>query len=89
MSNLKVGFGRVNITPPMGINVVGYAIVRKAEGVLDELEINAVAVADGKKKAVFISVDNIAIGKAYIEEFKNALCERTGLTREEIFLSVW
>ena len=86
MSNLKVGFGRVNITPPMGINVVGYAIVRKAEGVLDELEINAVAVADGKKKAVFISVDNIAIGKAYIEEFKNALCEQIGLTREEIFL---
>ncbi len=86
MANLEVGFGRVNITPPMGINIVGYTLVRKADGVLDELEANAVAISDGKRKVVLISVDNIGISKLYIEEFKQTICEKAGLKKEELFL---
>ena len=62
-ANLKVGFGRVNITPPMGIFVAGYAVQRYADGVLDELEINAIALDDGNKKVVMLSIDNIGIAK--------------------------
>ena len=85
-TGLKVGFGRVNITPPMGINIVGYAVVRKAEGVLDELEVNAIALADGNRKVVMLSVDNIGIGKIYYEQFKQTICEQVGLKREELFI---
>mgnify|MGYP003293920263 CR=1 FL=1 len=49
MNNLSVGFARVNITPMMGIGIVGYFVPRFADGVLDELYINALALeAEGK-----------------------------------------
>ena len=43
MSDLRVGFSRVNITPMMGIGLVGYFVPRYADGVLDDLYINALA----------------------------------------------
>ena len=41
MSQLYAGFSRVNITPMLGIELAGYYKTRHADGVLDELEINA------------------------------------------------
>ena len=45
MNTLQAGFSRVNITPMLGIGMAGYQIRRNADGVLDELEINCLAVA--------------------------------------------
>ena len=46
MSDFKAGFARINITPiEMGIELDGYYKVRKTDGVLDELEINALAIS--------------------------------------------
>jgi len=33
MNNLKVGFGRGNINPPMGISIRGYYKLRYAEAI--------------------------------------------------------
>ena len=51
------GFGRVNTTPMMGVEVAGYFEDRFAEGVLDEVEANAVAFSCGGKPQVFVSID--------------------------------
>ena len=48
-NKLLVGFGRCNITPAMGIQIYGYYKERIADGVLDELEVNAIAFSDGNK----------------------------------------
>ena len=53
MSNLYAGFGRVDITPMMGIRLQGYYVERVAEGILDNLEINALALACDERTAVF------------------------------------
>ena len=58
MSNLKVGFSRVNVTPALGIGISGYYIPRIADGVLDDLYANAVAFECGERRAVMICVDN-------------------------------
>ena len=47
MNDLKAGFARVNVTPMLGIHVAGYFKERIADGVLDELEINALALRAG------------------------------------------
>ena len=52
MNQLYAGFGKVNITPAMGIALQGYYIPRFAEGVLDELEIKALALACGENRAI-------------------------------------
>ena len=64
MNTLQVGFSRVNITPMLGIGMAGYQVRRKADGVLDELEINAVAVACCDNKAVMIAIDHCGIVKS-------------------------
>ena len=61
MNKLQAGFGRVNVTPMMGVYMDGYFVPRYVEGVLDELEINAIALACGDDKAVLISLDNLGI----------------------------
>ena len=87
MNTLQAGFARVNITPPMGIGIRGYFKVRIADGVLDELEINALAVGDGSRRAVLLSIDNCGFSTAAMDWFRAGIAERTGLTRAAIFLS--
>jgi len=63
MSEFKAGFARVDITPPLGIGIAGYFVKRNAEGVLDNLEANCLAVSDGEHTAILISADLISIGQ--------------------------
>ncbi len=86
MSNLYAGFARVNVTPMLGIGVAGYFKVRKAEGVLDELEINALAVQCNEDKIVFLSMDHLGINRDTNKEHREAISEATGLPMEAIYI---
>ena len=68
MNNLYAGFARVNVTPMMGIGVAGYFQVRLADGVLDELEVNALALACGDEKVVLMTIDNCGIETLILPE---------------------
>lgn len=70
MNTLRAGFARVNITPPMGIFVKGYYKERLADGVLDDLEINALALACVDYKVLLLSVDNCGLGKETCTAFR-------------------
>ena len=54
-NNLQVGYARVNVTPPLGVNLAGYYKVRFADGVLDELEVCAVAVKAGDDTVIVVT----------------------------------
>ena len=75
MNKLQVGFSRVNVTPPLGIPVVGYFKPRFAEGVLDELEVNALALAVEEKKVVLLSVDNCGFSETVAKAYRDHICE--------------
>ena len=53
----KVGFARADITPPPGVPMAGYTFLRKASAVRDSLELNALAVSDGRKTALILAAD--------------------------------
>ena len=59
--SFKAGFARVDITPSLGTPIVGYFEERRAKGVLDNLEANALAVSDGERTAVLIAADLLGI----------------------------
>ena len=61
MGRLQIGFSRLDITPPLGTHMAGYYVERLAEGILDPLEVNAVAVSDGERTAILFSCDIIGI----------------------------
>ncbi len=87
MNCLKAGFARVNITPPMGIPMRGYFKTRLADGVLDELEINALALASGDVKTLLISMDHCGIPQDLSSYFRKGVSEVTGVPMENIIIS--
>jgi hypothetical protein len=86
MDKLQVGYASVNITPPMGIDIAGYYKVRKAEGVLDDLEAVAVAFSCNGKKTLLMSIDHCGIAKAILDVYKQAISEKTGLPVDAIMI---
>lgn len=85
-NKLMAGFGRANITPPMGIDIAGYFKVRKADGVLDELEVNALALKFGDKTVLLITVDHCGIVKVIMDGFKAEITQKTGVPADCIFI---
>lgn len=85
-TQLFAGFSRVNITPPLGIPLAGYFINRNAEGVLDELELNAVALRCGEKTVLLLSVDHCGLMKELLDEYKKAIEDKTGVSADAIFI---
>ena len=79
MSQLKVGFARVDVTPMMGILMEGYYSDREAEGVLDPLQVVALALAEGDNKALMLTIDNCVLWPDVAEAYKKHICETTGV----------
>ena len=86
MNKLMAGFARVNATPPLGIGIVGYFHKRLAEGVLDELEINALALAARDSKVVLISFDNCYVTNDVLAVYKKHISKVTGLPLDAIYI---
>ena len=87
MSQLKAGFARVDITPPLGVHLVGYPTIRIADGILDPLLATAVAVSDGTNTAVMISVDVIGVDQELSDEVRDGIAELTGISRTAVFVA--
>ena len=86
MNSLKIGFGQVNINPPMGIDVTGYYKVRKAEGILDDLYATVMAASAGGKTVLFCSLDIVGYRNNGCDVFRDAVSEATSIPREAIFM---
>lgn len=86
MNNLYAGFARVNVTPMLGIGLAGYFQQRITDGVLDELEINALALSDGDNKVVLLSMDHLYMIRDVILDFKAYVSEMTGLPLDAIYI---
>ena len=87
MNTLKVGFSRMNIDSPMGIPIKGYFKERYAEGILDNLYMNVLALQSGDNTILLISVDNCGLKQEKIKVFKEIITERTGVPSENIMIS--
>lgn len=84
---LQAGFARLDITPPMGSPVDGHWKDRVAKGILDPIELNAIAFSDGTHRAVMIAGDFLGIEVFHIAKIKEEITRKTGLENEAIFVS--
>ncbi len=87
MSSLKVGFGRVCANPPMGIRMAGYYVERRANGILDDLEFNAIALNVEDKIALLIVLDNVGIKQELSKEICLAVSNATGVNLDGVYFS--
>ena len=84
---LLAGLGRAAITPPLGTPISGYYISRHAEGVLDELEAVALALACNGKMALIIVTDLLGIEQDFSLAIREKVAAATGVSADAIFLS--
>ena len=83
---LKAGFARVDVTPPLGSPVSGYFRKRFAEGILDPIELNALAFSDGESTAVIIASDIIGIDMENCDQIRERICRETGVPADHVMI---
>ena len=84
---LKAGFSRVDITPPLGSYISGYFSARYAKGVLDPIQLNALAFSDGEETDLIIIADLIGVDRVTCDELREEIAEATGIKKDHIMLT--
>lgn len=84
--DLKVGFSRIEINPPLGVNLRGYFHQRLNEGILDDLEINTVAVEKDGVTVVLVTLDSEAADTTYYEAAREYASKVTSVDKKAIFI---
>ena len=84
---MKAGFSKVDITPSMGIGISGYYKPRFADGVLDPLEITALALSVKDETILLISFDHCGIKMDVVDIYKDLIVKKTGIKKEAIIIA--
>ncbi len=83
---LKSGSAEVNITPPVGVELVGQWVARKSTGINDEMFANAMVLDDGKTTVALLSCDVLSIVNSVKQEIRSEIARNTGIDPENIFI---
>ena len=84
---LKAGFARVDITPPLGSYISGYFNARYAKGVLDPIQLNALAFSDGNETDLIIIADLIGVDRITCDALREEIAAATGVKKDHIMLT--
>lgn len=87
MNKLKAGYASVTITPPFGIPLAGYFVDRFMDGILDDLEICALALSDGENKAIIMAADLLGIREEELTPVRKAVAEKLNMTVGGVFIA--
>ena len=88
MSPLQAGVYRVDITPPVGISMVGY-YARKgvSEGIERPLTATTVVLADDKTKIAIVSCDIIFIQSPEVDEIRRGIADVIGTEWSRVLIN--
>lgn len=83
---VKAGFAKIDVTPPLGSPLAGYARERISDGVLDPIELVALAVSDGENTALIITADFVGMWETWATEIRGLISEETGVPAESVYI---
>ncbi len=86
MNNLKAGFARTNINPKTGVELAGYFKARPNDGIIDDVEANALALSYGKEIVLLVAVDLCGISTSILDEYRQAVSEKTAIPTKNIII---
>ena len=86
---MKVGFASADITPRLGVQLCGYGPYRNRAGtkIFAPLAARAMAVSDGKRRAILVNLELCGTPRAQAQRIRAAVAQRTGCRPEEIFVT--
>ena len=83
---MKIGFGRVDITPPLGTKITGAWQLRVADGVMDPLELNALAFQIGEERLVIVTADLLAMSVSGSSIIRDLIAKETEIPARNILM---
>ena len=83
---INVGFARLDVTPPLGSPLAGYFKERPADGILDPIELNAIAFSNGEDTAVIIAADLIGMNMQHSEAVRTLIEEKSGIPKDHVMI---
>ena len=84
---MKIAYFKRVITPETGTLIAGYDFTSKSVAVQDDLYLCGLALDDGKKKALILSFDLLALDGHYVRKVRKECAEILGTSEEMILLS--
>lgn len=84
MTNFQAGVSRVNITPPVGMYLVGMERMENSHGFRDDLFATALAMSDGTQEAVILSLDVLVMHPEVVGRIRNEASALTGIPPSNI-----
>lgn len=85
---LHGGFAAVNITPPLGTEMVGYiGLDRRAAGIADELYARAMVLDDGATRLAVVSCDVLGLERETVRAIRQLIVEATGIPPTAVLVS--
>lgn len=82
---VQAGFARADVTPQLGTPMTGYYSRRISDGILDPLELNAVALKSGDNTVVIVTGDFMYAYGQDAAYYRRLIAEETGLPLENVF----
>ena len=83
---ILAGFARLDVTPPLGTELAGYFEKRYAKGVLDPVELNAVAFGNESDAALIVACDFTGMNYLCGKELRARISARTGIPADRVIL---
>ncbi len=77
----------VDITPPLGLGIVGNFIVPPATHVHDPLHARSLVLDDGQTRLVFVIADNVGVDQEVFDTAAGMIREETGVPRSQILMA--
>ena len=85
---LSAGFGKANISPPIGAPLAGFAARDGVcEGIHDELYARALVLESDGNVIAMVSLDVLALPSDFVNDVRDRVQARTGIRREAIVIA--
>ncbi len=79
---------KVNITPPVGIDLIGFWDRKNPSiGIHDDLYSRALVLDDGEKEIALITADLLAVSSNFVASLREMVKERTGIAEKNILFA--
>lgn len=80
---LEIGLSCVDITPPVGIRMRGFAAREPSVRVHDELKAESLVLSDGRTIAALVSCDLCSVDAALVKMIREEARMRTGIPKHK------
>jgi neutral ceramidase len=85
---LQAGVGRVVITPPVGIRMMGYTVQEcVSESIERDLTATALILADGTTQVVMIACDILFIQNPHVDQIRESVGEAIGISADHVLIN--